>query len=103
MANFHNVAMHAEPPSELPRVGEGLEEEREGEVIGTDGVLAHVGIHPERNVRGAGQRKGSDESVADEDMGPREVGEEGQRQVREAERVADVDEARREGGARAEV
>lgn len=103
MANFDNVGMHAEPLSELPRVGQGLEEEREGEIIGMDGVFAHVGIHRERNVRDAGEREGSDENVADEDMGSREVGEEAQSQVREAERVADDDEARREGGVRAEV
>lgn len=103
MTKFDDMGMHAKAMSELPRVGQGLEEEREGEVIGMDGVPAHVSIHRERNARCAGESEGSDESVADEDMGSREVGEEGQGQVGEAERMADVDEARREGGVRAEA
>ncbi|RDX69036.1 hypothetical protein CR513_51911, partial [Mucuna pruriens] len=43
-------------------VREGLEEGREGEVVGEDGVAAHVGVDGQS---GFGLGKGSDEGVED--------------------------------------
>ena len=64
----------------VPTVRQGLEKKREGVVIRKNRVAVHVGVNRVRNVRVMDAREGSDESVANENMGSMEVGEEeGQR------------------------
>ncbi|KAJ6680188.1 hypothetical protein OIU79_019825 [Salix purpurea] len=60
----------------VPTVRQGLEKKREGVVIRKDRVGVHVGVNRVRNVRVMDAREGSDERVANENMGSMEVGEE---------------------------
>jgi len=62
----------------ITEVRQGLEEEREGVVIRSNRVSVHVGVYRKRSVRDVGVREGSDESVANENMGSVELGEEGE-------------------------
>lgn len=62
----------------ITEVRQGLEEEREGVVIRSNRVFVHVGVYRKRSVRDVGVREGSDESVANENMGSVELGEEGE-------------------------
>ena len=74
VAEFEDVGVDALRLGDLAGVGEGLEEGREGEVVGEEGVAAHVGVDEERGVRGMGLGEDSDEGVEGVDVG---VGEEG--------------------------
>lgn len=62
----------------ITEVRQGLEEEREGVVIRRNRVSVHVGVYRKRSVRDVGVREGSDESVANENMGSVELGKEGE-------------------------
>lgn len=70
------MGMHALAFPEALKVSEGLEKEREGEVVRKNGVAMHAGVNRERGVGGVVVRKGPNEGVADEDMGLGEMGEE---------------------------
>lgn len=64
----------------ITEVRQGLEEEREGVVIRSNRVSVGVGVgvYRMRSVRDVGVREGSNESVANENMGSVELGEEGE-------------------------
>lgn len=78
MTQFYDMGMRALPLFEVPRVGQKLKKEREGEVIWKDRVGVHVGIHRERSMkkRSRGMREGSHERIANENMGSGQLGEE---------------------------
>lgn len=69
MSKFQDMCMNALRLYRLAGVGEGLEEEREGVVVGKDGEFSHVGVEGEREERGVGVGEGSDERVENEDVG----------------------------------
>lgn len=69
MSKFQDMGMNALRLYRLAGVGEGLEEEREGVVVGKDGEFSHVGVEGEREERGVGVGEGSDERVENEDVG----------------------------------
>lgn len=74
MTQFDDMGVQALPLFEVPGIGQGLEEDREGVVIGKNGAFIHVGVNRERDVRGVGMSKDSDEGIAGEDMGFPELG-----------------------------
>lgn len=102
VAEFEDVGMDGLRLSEVLGGGEGLEEEREGVVVGEDGVAVHVGEDGEWGegvmvVVGVGE--GSDEGVEDENVGSGdEEGEEKQSGVEEVVRLACGDEVVSDGG-----
>lgn len=72
MSQFYNMGMHALPLLEVPKVGQRFKKEREGEVVWKDGVCVHVSVYREwgmRRSRSRGMREGSNERIANENMG----------------------------------
>lgn len=71
VAEFEDVGVDALRLGDLAGVGEGLEEGREGEVVGEDGVEAHAGVDEERVVWSLvlGMGEGSDEGVEGVNVG----------------------------------
>lgn len=78
------MGMYALAFNEALKVSQGLEKEREGEVVGKNGVAMHVGVNRERGVGGVVVREGPNEGVADEDMGLGVMGEEEEGGIQEA-------------------
>lgn len=68
------MGMQALPTYDVPGIGNRLQEEWEGEVVGKNGAFVHVGVDREGDLRGVGVREGSDEGVADENMGFGDLG-----------------------------
>ena len=77
MTQFHDMCMYTLALFKIVGVRQGLKEEREGVVISKYRVFKHVGVYIERGVRDVGMREGFNESVANENMGSGELGEEG--------------------------
>lgn len=99
MTVFYNMGVDALSWKEVMGVRERLEEEREGEVVGEDGVAVHVVVYGERGVRNVGVGEGSDERVVNENMGFwNEVGEEKQSRVEKVVRLACGDKVVSNGG-----
>lgn len=78
MTQLYDVAMYALALFKLTEVGQGLEEEREGVIVRNNRLSVHAGVNKERVVRDARVSKGSNESVANENMGSGKLGEEGE-------------------------
>lgn len=49
-------------------IGQGLEKEREGVVVGHNGGVSHVGIQRERKMWGFRVGEGSNEGIVNEDV-----------------------------------
>lgn len=75
MSKFDDMGVHALGVFQLAGVGQGLEEKREGVVVGKDVGFLHADVNGERDMmRGLGVGEGSDEGVTSEDVGWSELG-----------------------------
>ena len=63
------MGMYALSLFKIMGVRQGLKEEREGIIISKNTVSMHVGVYIERGVGDVRVREGSNESVANENMG----------------------------------
>lgn len=98
MACFDDMGLYCLAMFEVSEVREGLENEREGVVIGRDGGLVHLGVDLDGVVVQLGMGEGPDEIVANEDMGSVELVEEVEGRAQEAQRLAGIDEVEGDGG-----
>lgn len=98
MACFDDMGLYCLAMFEVSEVREGLENEREGVVIGRDGGLVHLGVDLNGVLVQLGMGEGPDEIVANEDMGSVELVEEVEGRAQEAQRLAGIDEVEGDGG-----
>lgn len=98
MACFDDMGLYCLAMFEVSEVREGLENEREGVVIGRDGGLVHLGVDLDGVLVQLGMGEGPDEIVANEDMGSVELVEEVEGRAQEAQRLAGIDEVEGDGG-----
>lgn len=98
MARFDDMGLYCLAMFEVSEVREGLENEREGVVIGRDGGLVHLGVDLDGVLVQLGMGEGPDEIVANEDMGSEELVEEVEGRAQEAQRLAGIDEVEGDGG-----